>query len=101
MAETTNTKPATHRKELIGLVVSTKMQKTIVVQVERQKAHNLYGRVISRRRKFYAHDEEQTAHIGDYVRIEETRPLSKLKRWKLAEVLRRSALAPEIQEAAS
>ncbi len=101
MAETTNTNETSHRKELIGLVVSTKMQKTIVVQVERQKSHAMYGRVISRRKKFYAHDEEQTAHVGDYVRIEETRPLSKLKRWKLTEVLRRSALAPEVQEAAS
>jgi|SRR5581483_3397644 len=101
MAENTNTEQQSHRKELIGLVVSTKMQKTIVVQVERQKAHNLYGRVISRRKKFYAHDEENTAHVGDYVRIQETRPLSKLKRWKLAEVLRRAALAPEIQEQAS
>jgi small subunit ribosomal protein S17 len=97
MAENTNNaKPETHRKELIGMVVSTKMHKTIVVQVERQKAHAMYGRVISRRKKFYAHDEEQTAHVGDYVRIEETRPLSKLKRWKLSEVLRRSALAPEV-----
>jgi small subunit ribosomal protein S17 len=101
MAETTNNKPETHRKELIGLVVSTKMQKTIVVQVERQKAHAMYGRVMSRRKKFYAHDEDNTAHVGDYVKIEETRPLSKLKRWKLSEVLRRSALAPEVQEVAS
>ena len=101
MAETTNTNETSHRKELIGLVVSTKMQKTIVVQVERQKSHPMYGRVISRRKKFYAHDEENTAHVGDYVRIEETRPLSKLKRWKLVEVLRRSALAPEVAEVAS
>ena len=100
MAETTNTQQG-NRKELIGLVVSTKMNKTIVVQVERQKSHALYGRVISRRKRFYAHDEENTAHVGDYVRIEETRPLSKLKRWKLSEVLRRAALAPEVQEAAS
>ena len=100
MAETTK-KTESHRKELIGLVVSNKMKKTIVVQVERQKSHALYGRVISRRKRFYAHDEENTAHVGDYVRIEETRPLSKLKRWKLAEVLRRAALAPEVVEAAS
>lgn len=100
MAETTNTQQG-NRKELIGLVVSTKMNKTIVVQVERQKSHALYGRVISRRKRFYAHDEENTAHVGDYVRIEETRPLSKLKRWKLTEVLRRAALAPEVQEQAS
>ncbi len=101
MAEETNKQTESHRKELIGMVVSTKMQKTIVVQVERQKSHALYGRVISRRKKFYAHDEENTAHVGDYVRIEETRPLSKLKRWKLTEVLRRAALAPEVVDQAS
>lgn len=101
MAETTtqNTENASRRKTLIGQVVSTKMQKTIVVQVARQKAHPLYERVISRSRKFYAHDEEQSARVGDFVKIEETRPLSKLKRWRLAEVLRRAALVPgETQE---
>src|SRR5512141_525890 len=101
MAETTtqNTENASRRKTLIGQVVSTKMQKTIVVQVSRQKAHPLYERVIARSRKFYAHDEEQTARVGDFVKIEETRPLSKLKRWRLAEVLRRAALVPgETQE---
>ncbi len=102
MAETTNqnTENASRRKTLIGQVVSTKMQKTIVVQVSRQRSHPLYERVISRSRKFYAHDEEQTARVGDFVKLEETRPLSKLKRWRLVEVLRRAALVPgETQEA--
>jgi small subunit ribosomal protein S17 len=97
MAETTTEKKS-GRKTLIGQVTSTKMAKTIVVQVNRQKAHPLYERVMSRSKKYYAHDEEQTAHVGDFVRIEETRPLSKLKRWKLKEVVKRSALAPESTE---
>ncbi|MFB3916655.1 MAG: 30S ribosomal protein S17 [Terriglobales bacterium] len=93
MAEATaNT--ASKRKIQIGYVVSTKMNKTIVVQVTRQKAHSMYRRVVSRSKKFYAHDEQNTAHVGDVVKIEETRPLSKLKRWRLLEVLRRAALVP-------
>ncbi len=98
MAETTKTEQKSGRKTLIGEVVSTKMAKTIVVQVRRQKAHPLYERVMKRSKKYYAHDEQQTAHVGDYVRIEETRPLSKLKRWTLKEVVKRSALAPETTE---
>ncbi len=94
MAATTENK--SRRNTKIGMVVSTKMAKTIVVEVTRQKSHSLYRRVISRSKKFYAHDEQNTAHVGDYVMIEETRPLSKLKRWRLKEVLRRSALAPEV-----
>jgi small subunit ribosomal protein S17 len=84
------------RKELIGKVLSNKMQKTIVVEVTRKKAHPLYGRVISIRKKFYAHDEKNEAHIGDFVRLEESRPLSKLKRWTLKEIIRKTALVPEI-----
>ncbi len=84
------------RKLLIGTVVSNKMQKTIVVEVTRKKAHPLYGRVISIRKKFYAHDEKNEAHIGDTVRIEESRPLSRLKRWTLKEIVRKTALVPEI-----
>ncbi len=84
------------RKLLIGTVVSNKMQKTIVVEVARKKAHPLYGRVISIRKKFYAHDEKNEAHIGDTVCIEESRPLSRLKRWTLKEIVRRTALVPEI-----
>jgi small subunit ribosomal protein S17 len=83
------------RKEVIGKVVSDRMHKTIVVQVVRQTGHKLYGRVISKAKKFYAHDENNEAHIGDTVRLEETRPLSKLKRWKLKAVVQRTALAPE------
>jgi small subunit ribosomal protein S17 len=83
------------RKELVGEVVSNRMAKTIVVQVVRKKSHPFYGRVVSTAKKFYAHDEKNDAHIGDVVRLEETRPLSKLKRWRLKEVIRRAALAPE------
>jgi small subunit ribosomal protein S17 len=94
MAEETNTaKTPGQRKVLVGQVVSTKMAKTIVVRVDRQRAHPLYRRVVSRSKKFYAHDEEQTARMGDFVRIEETRPLSRLKRWMLKEIVKRSALA--------
>ena len=91
MPETTK-KAESGRKEQIGYVVSTKMNKTIVVEVKRQKSHPMYRRVVSRTKKFYAHDEQNTAHVGDVVRIEETRPLSALKRWRLKEVLRRAAL---------
>ncbi len=97
MAETTQTETASRRKTLVGEVVSTKMQKTIVVEVDRRKAHGMYKRVIARSKKFYAHDEKNTAHVGDVVRIEETRPLSKLKRWNLEEIVRRSSLG-QIEE---
>jgi len=92
MPESTNSASGSRRKLLIGHVVSTKMAKTIVVEVGRQKAHALYRRVVKRSKKFYAHDEQQSAHLGDYVRIEETRPLSRLKRWRLKDILRRAAL---------
>jgi small subunit ribosomal protein S17 len=85
-----------HRKVLIGTVVSNKMQKTIVVEVTRKKAHPMYKRVISIRKKFYAHDEKNETHPGDVVRIEESRPLSKLKRWTLKEIVRKTALVPEV-----
>ena len=97
MAETTTTettKKAGQRKLLIGKVVSTKMAKTIVVEVRRQKAHPFYKRVVARSKKFYAHDENGTARLGDFVQIEETRPLSKLKRWQLKEIVQRAALVP-------
>ena len=79
------------KNEKIGQVVSTKMQKTIVVEVSRRVPHPLYKRIIGKRKKFYAHDAEGSAKTGDVVRIVECRPLSKLKRWKLAEVIRRAA----------
>jgi small subunit ribosomal protein S17 len=82
------------RKTQTGYVVSTKMAKTIVVEVTRQRAHPLYRRVISRSKKFYAHDENNTARVGDVVRIEETRPLSRLKRWRLREIVQRAAIVP-------
>ena len=88
-------------KEVIGKVVSNRMNKTIVVEVTRKKSHALYGRVISIKKKFYAHDDKNEAHIGDYVRLEETRPLSKLKRWRLAEILKKTALVPETIDMAS
>jgi len=100
MAETkTSTSAAEHvqgrRKEVVGEVVSSRMHKTIVVQVTRKKAHPFYGRVIARQKKFYAHDEKNEAQVGDVVRLEETRPLSKLKRWKLKSIVRKAKLLPE------
>ena len=79
------------KNEKVGQVVSTKMQKTIVVEVSRRVPHPLYKRIINKRKKFYAHDEEGQARTGDVVRIVEHRPLSKLKRWQLVEVIRRAA----------
>ncbi len=84
------------RKVQVGEVVSTKMQKTIVVEVTRKFAHPLYGRVISKDKKFYAHDEKNEARQGDVVSIQETRPLSKLKRWRLLEIVRRSTVLHEV-----
>lgn len=84
------TKQAGTRAEKIGHVVSAKMAKTIVVEVSRRVPHPLYRRVITKRKKFYAHDEKGVARPGDRVRIVETRPLSKLKRWRLAEVVWRA-----------
>jgi len=88
-----------HKNEKVGEVVSTSMQKTIVVVVSRRVPHRLYKKIVSRRKKFYAHDEQSTARVGDVVRIVESRPLSKLKRWTLADVIRRSALAGAPQPA--
>ena len=79
------------RAEKVGQVVSTKMAKTIVVEVSRRVPHPLYRRVLTKRKKFYAHDEQGDAKMGDRVRIVETRPLSRLKRWRLKEVIWRAA----------
>jgi small subunit ribosomal protein S17 len=100
MAESTAPAAATssRRKTVIGKVVSTKMSKTIVVEATRTFPHRLYRRVMSRSKKFYAHDEQNTARVGDFVEIEETRPLSKLKRWRLKEVIRKAALVAEATE---
>lgn len=78
------------RQRRLGQVVSAKMDKTIVVKVTRRVEHPLYKRVVQRRKKFYAHDERNECREGDWVRIEETRPLSKLKRWRLVEVVQRA-----------
>jgi small subunit ribosomal protein S17 len=78
------------RQERVGVVTSTKMQKTIVVKVTRTTQHPLYSRVVRSGKKYYVHDEMGDAHVGDTVRIVSTRPLSKLKRWRLKEVLARS-----------
>jgi small subunit ribosomal protein S17 len=78
------------RQELQGVVTSTKMQKTIVVKVTRAVQHPLYHRVVRHAKKYYAHDETGEAKVGDTVQIVSTRPLSKLKRWRLKEVLQRS-----------
>jgi small subunit ribosomal protein S17 len=79
-----------HRKERVGEVVSNKMQKTIVVRVERRFPHPKFKKVVTAFSKFYAHDEKGDAKVGDKVRIMETRPLSKTKRWRLVEVVERN-----------
>ena len=78
-----------HRKERVGEVISNTMAKTIIVRVERRFPHPKFKKVITGYKKFYAHDEKGDAKVGDRVRIEETRPLSKLKRWRLIEVVER------------
>ena len=80
-----------NRKERIGEVISNKMVKTITVRVERRFAHPRYKKVVMGYKKLYAHDEKGEAKVGDHVRIEETRPLSKTKRWRLVEVVRKSS----------
>ena len=76
------------RKERVGQVVSTKMQKTAVVETTTRVPHPKFGKIIKQIKRFYAHDEEGKAQVGDTVRIAETRPLSKLKRWRLVEIVK-------------
>ena len=85
------------KKELVGEVVSDKMNKTIVVQVLRRVRHPKYHKVITKHKKFYAHDEKSVAGIGDRVRIVASRPLSKLKRWTLAEVVVKAATIEKVE----
>ena len=85
-----DTKVQAQRKTKVGRVVSDKMDKTIVVSVERLARHRLYKRVIRLTTKFKAHDETNEAHVGDTVRVIESRPLSRTKRWRLVEVLERA-----------
>jgi small subunit ribosomal protein S17 len=101
MAETTSAKQAGSRSTKIGQVVSTKMNKTIVVQTIMKKSHPLYRRVVAKAKKFYAHDENNTAHVGDFVEIEETRPMSKLKRWRLKNVIQKAKLVGHEETAIS
>lgn len=78
------------RKERIGVVVSDKMDKSIVVSVETKEKHAKYGKFVKKSTRFVAHDEKQESHIGDTVKIMETRPMSKLKRWRLVEILEKA-----------
>jgi small subunit ribosomal protein S17 len=103
MANTTNTETTTTagtsaqsaatrgmRKARVGTVVSDKMQKTVVVAIERRFPHPLYGKMVTRTKRVKAHDEENAAKVGDRVRIMETRPLSKQKRWRVVEIVERA-----------
>src|ERR1700741_315445 len=85
-----------HRKERTGEVISNKMTKTIVVRVQRRFRHAQFKKVVTQYRKFYAHDEKNEAKVGDRVRIEETRPLSKTKCWRLVEVVTRAEGAEKV-----
>ncbi len=86
----TTPSPRPHRKERVGEVIANKMAKTIVVQVQRRFPHPKFRKVVTEYKKFYAHDEKGEAKPGDRVRIQETRPVSKTKRWRLVQVLERS-----------
>ena len=90
MTTATEPKRPNLRKERVGVVTSDKMQKTIVVQIKRKALHPQYGKVIEKANRFKVHDEKNEAKIGDTVRIQETRPLSKDKRWRLVEIVARS-----------
>jgi small subunit ribosomal protein S17 len=102
MSETTNTAVVTavrgKRKERVGEVVSNKMTRTIVIRVERRHPHPQFKKVVTTYKKLYAHDEKQEAREGDRVRVVETRPLSKLKRWRLVEIIER---APDVKPVAA
>ena len=88
MSTVENTKKRGNRKERVGVVVSDCQEKTIVVEVTRRVPHKLYKKVIKRKKRYAVHDENNTAKVGDDVRIVETRPLSKRKRWRLTEIIR-------------
>ena len=98
MSEATNSQPTPRgtRKERVGEVISNKMAKTIVVRVQRRFPHPRYRKVVTGYKKFYAHDERSEAKLGDRVRIQETRPLSKLKRWRLVEVVERAEMIASV-----
>ncbi len=81
------------RKELTGIVIRNKMDKTVIVQTSRRIAHKVYGKTLVQKAKYYAHDEKSVGKLGDTVRIRQTRPLSRLKRWAVVEVVRSASLA--------
>lgn len=98
-AATTQNAPRTVRHvQKTGVVISNKMDKTIVVAVETMKKHRLYKRTYRQTKHFYAHDEDNACQMGDVVRIEETRPLSKLKRWRLIEIMRKGSGIVPVEE---
>ena len=99
MAVTSETSARAQRKTREGIVTSNKMQKTIVVQVSRMVRHNVYNRYIPQASSFKVHDEKNVAAVGDFVRIMETRPISKDKRWRLVEVIKRASNAPPLPDA--
>jgi small subunit ribosomal protein S17 len=96
-----NDAQAARRQEKIGLVTSNKMQKTIVVTVDRRIIHPLYKRVVRRSSKFVVHDEKNDCRVGDWVRIQETRPLSRRKRWRVIEVISKAAQFSNVPESAA
>src|SRR6266700_4006276 len=100
ITQTTGTHKAQkgHRQQKIGTVVSNKMNKTIVVAVESLKKHRIYKRTYKQTKRFQVHDEENTCQVGDIVRIEETRPLSKMKRWRLVEIVKRGSGIVPVEE---
>lgn len=79
-----------HRKERIGIVLSDKMDKTITVASRFKEKHPIYGKFVSKTKKYYAHDEKNECNVGDRIRIMETRPLSRMKRWRLTEIIERA-----------
>jgi len=90
VAKSESTEIRRARKTRVGMVVSDKMEKTVVVSIERRVQHPVYGKMVRRTKKLKAHDEENSAKTGDTVRIMETRPLSKDKRWRLVEIIERA-----------
>ena len=100
--QATSTTPAvqtkSRRQQKIGRVVSNKMDKTIVVVVESLKKHRIYKRTYKQTKRFHAHDEENTCQVGDVVRIEESHPISKLKRWRLVEIVKRGSGIVPVEE---
>ena len=86
------------RQRKVGVVTSNKMQKTVVITVERQVTHPLYKRVVRKSKNFLAHDEKNECRVGDTVRIEETRPLSALKRWRVVQIIAKATLVAPVPE---